>query len=98
MQEISEQDDKKEARRVLRVLINEGVLVKIKENLHYHAQALGEIKARLTAYFAKHDRLGAQRFKGITHLSRKYLMPLLEHFDVTQVTIRVGDERVPRKK
>ncbi len=96
--EVIEKEDKKEAKQVLQVLINEGVLVKIKEDLYYHAEALGEIKARLVAYFSEHERLGAQQFKEITGLSRKYLIPLLEHFDATQVTIRVGDERVLRKK
>ncbi|MFH1035907.1 MAG: selenocysteine-specific translation elongation factor [Pseudomonadota bacterium] len=96
--EVTEKDDKKEAKQVMQVLINEGVLVKLKDDLYYHAEALNEIKARLTAYFAEHERMGAQQFKEITGLSRKYLIPLLEHFDVTQVTIRVGDERVLRKK
>ncbi|MBI5524329.1 MAG: selenocysteine-specific translation elongation factor [Desulfarculus sp.] len=96
--EVTEKEDKKEAKQVLQVLLNEGVLVKLKEDLYYHAEALNEIKARLKAYFESHERIGAQQFKEITGLSRKYLIPLLEHFDATQVTIRVGDERVLRKK
>jgi selenocysteine-specific elongation factor len=96
--EVTEKEDKKEAKQVLQVLLNEGVLVKIKEDLYYHAEALAEIKSRLLAFFADHERLAAQQFKEITGLSRKYLIPLLEHFDATQVTIRVGDERVLRKK
>ncbi|CAO0823561.1 Selenocysteine-specific elongation factor [Desulfarculales bacterium] len=96
--ELVEKEDKKEAKQVMLVLLNEGVLVKLKEDLYYHAEALGEIKARLVAYFADHERMGAQQFKEITGLSRKYLIPLLEYFDATQVTIRVGDERVLRKR
>jgi selenocysteine-specific elongation factor len=96
--ELAEKEDKKEAKQVMQVLLNEGVLVKIKEDLYYHAEALAEIKSRLVAFFAEHERLGAQQFKEITGLSRKYLIPLLEHFDATQVTIRVGDERVLRKR
>jgi selenocysteine-specific elongation factor len=96
--EVTEKEDKKEAKQVLQVLLNEGVLVKLKDDLYYHSEALNEIKARLVAYFESHERIGAQQFKEITGLSRKYLIPLLEHFDATQVTIRVGDERVLRKK
>jgi selenocysteine-specific elongation factor len=96
--ELAEKEDKKEAKQVMQVLLNEGVLVKLKEDLYYHAEALAEIKSRLVAFFAEHERLGAQQFKEITGLSRKYLIPLLEHFDATQVTIRVGDERVLRKR
>jgi selenocysteine-specific elongation factor len=36
-------------------------------------------------------------FKEMTGLSRKYIIPLLEHFDATKVTLRVGDKRVLRK-
>jgi len=33
----------------------------------------------------------------MTGLSRKYIIPLLEHFDAMKVTLRVGDKRVMRK-
>jgi selenocysteine-specific elongation factor len=36
-------------------------------------------------------------FKELSGLSRKYTIPLLEHFDGTKVTLRVGDKRVLRK-
>jgi selenocysteine-specific elongation factor len=90
--------DKNQAKKLVTVLVNEGVLVKIKEDLYYHRQALDSLKAKLVEYFASHERIGAAQFKEITGLSRKYLIPLLEHFDATQLTIRVGDERVLRKR
>ena len=31
--------------------------------------------------------------KEVTGLSRKYLIPLLEHLDQTRVTVRIGDKR-----
>lgn len=97
LKELIEKEDKKEAKQVVGVLVNEGFLVKIKEDIYYHRPALEEIKARLVAYCAQHERIGAPQFKELTGLSRKYLIPLLEHFDATQLTIRVGDERVLRK-
>jgi selenocysteine-specific elongation factor len=33
------------------------------------------------------------RFKEIAGVSRKYAIPLLEYFDRTRVTVRVGDKR-----
>ncbi len=96
--EFAENEDLKQAKQVLQVLINEKVLVKLKEDLYYHAPALEEIKRKLIDYCEAHERIGAQQFKELTGLSRKYLIPLLEHFDATQVTIRVGDERVLRKR
>jgi selenocysteine-specific elongation factor len=34
----------------------------------------------------------------MTGASRKYTIPLLEYFDREQLTVRVGDNRVLRKK
>ena len=36
--------------------------------------------------------------KSVTNLSRKYLVALLEYFDAQQLTMRLGDARVLRKK
>jgi len=41
--------------------------------------------------------MGMQEFKDISGVSRKYSVPLLEHFDRTGLTLRVGDQRVLRK-
>ena len=38
-----------------------------------------------------------QDFKEISGLSRKYSVPLMEYFDRSGLTIRVGDHRVLRK-
>jgi len=80
------------------VLINEGELVKIKEDLYYHRQALEEIKAKLVEHLTAHERIGAPQFKEMTGLSRKYLIPLLEYFYAIHLTMRVGDERLLRKR
>lgn len=95
--ELTGEVDPAQARQVLGVLVNDGVLVKIKEDLYYHAQALAEIKRRLVEHLQEHGRINAAQFKELTGLSRKYLIPLLEHFDTSQLTMRVGDERVLRK-
>jgi selenocysteine-specific elongation factor len=88
--------DMKQAKQVLGVLVNQGVLVRIKEDLYYHAEALAEVKSRLVAYLEKNKSIDAPQFKELTGLSRKYMIPLLEYFDATQLTMRVGDERVLR--
>jgi selenocysteine-specific elongation factor len=95
---IEAEKDKNQAKKLLPVLVNEGVLVKIKEDLYYHHEALAALKAKLVEYLAAHERIGAAQFKELTGLSRKYLIPLLEYFDATQLTMRVGDERVLRKR
>ncbi|MCB2185842.1 MAG: selenocysteine-specific translation elongation factor [Deltaproteobacteria bacterium] len=96
--DVTAKDDKKKARSVLGVLINEGVLVKVKEDLYFATEPLEEIKSRLVRHAEAHGKINAQEFKDLTGLSRKYLIPLLEYFDSIQLTMRVGDDRVLRKR
>ncbi len=88
--------DPEQAKEVLGVLVSDGVLVKIKQDLYYHGEPLAELRGRLVSYLEENERIAAAQFKELTGLSRKYLIPLLEHFDATQLTMRVGDERVLR--
>jgi selenocysteine-specific elongation factor len=87
----------KQAKEVLGVLVNQGGLVKIKEDLYYASDELQKIKDILTKHLNERGKISAADFKGLLGLSRKYVIPLLEYFDSTQVTMRVGDERVLRK-
>jgi len=41
-------------------------------------------------------KLGCRQFKEISGVSRRVLRPLLEYFDRSGLTIRVGDQRVLR--
>jgi len=86
------------ANDVLGVMLEEGTLVKVKEDLYFHRQALEELEKRLVAYLRENGEIDTPRFKEMTNASRKYTIPLLEYFDRTQVTVRVGDSRVLRKK
>jgi selenocysteine-specific elongation factor len=90
-------EDAKRAREVVGVLVNQGALTRVKEDLYYHTPALEELKAKLVEHLRQEGRTDAQAFKELTGLSRKYLIPLLEHFDAVGLTMRVGDERVLRK-
>ncbi len=86
--------DAKAALPVYRLLCAEGELIKIKEDLYYHAPIVRELKSRMEAWFVDHDDLDPAGFKELSGgLSRKYAIPLLEYFDRERVTIRVGDKR-----
>ena len=91
-------EDPKQAKQILGVLVNEGVLTRIKEDIYYHTPALQEIQRRLEEYLGANERMGAPQFKQLVGLSRKYIIPLLEYFDTKGITMRLGDERVLRKK
>lgn len=83
---------------VLEVMVKEGILVKVKEDLYFHHDVLEGLRKRLTAYLKEKGEIDTPQFKDMTNASRKYTIPLLEYFDLSQLTVRVGDKRVLRKK
>ena len=85
--------DPKRAKDVLNLLIDEGAVVKIKEDLFFSTDHITDLKNKIIQFLNKHGELSTPQFKEMTGLSRKYLIPLLEYFDATNVTIRVGDVR-----
>ncbi len=80
----------------VRELVAEGELVRIRDDIHVAAEALASLKERLVGYLKEHGRIDTAAFKQMVGGSRKYAIPLAEHFDKERVTLRVGDERVLR--
>ncbi|MCG8471178.1 MAG: selenocysteine-specific translation elongation factor [Desulfobacterales bacterium] len=79
---------------VLLLLVKEGVLVKVKEDLYFHSEALEGLKKRVLTFFDTNHEMATSDFKEMTGgVSRKYLIPLLEYYDGMNLTIRVGDAR-----
>lgn len=87
----------REAAPVLQVLRDQGELVRINEDMYYHAPALEDLKNRVRGFFADHEEMSARDFKDMTDLSRKFIIPVLEFFDKEKLTVRVGDVRHLRK-
>ena len=88
----------KEAAALLKILQAEGQLVKVSEDLFFHAPVLEELKAQAVAFLERTGEMGPGEFRELTGLSRKYLIALLEHFDREKLTVRAGDKRRLRKK
>jgi selenocysteine-specific elongation factor len=51
----------------------------------------------LRTYLEEKGEITAGEFRDLLHISRKYAIPLLEHFDNQRLTVRLGDKRVLRK-
>ena len=66
--------------------------------MHYDPAALDAIRERLLAVLAAEGRITLARFRDELGTTRKYAQALLEHFDAERVTLRVGDERVLRRR
>lgn len=86
------------AKDVLMHLVDEALIVKIKEDLYFHARAINELKKRLVEFLETKKEITTPQFKKMTGVSRKYVIPLAEYFDAKNVTLRVGDVRKLRKK
>ncbi|HYE13830.1 MAG TPA: selenocysteine-specific translation elongation factor [Pyrinomonadaceae bacterium] len=89
--------DRDRLRKLLKLLLDSGALVRVREDLLFHRDAL----ARLVAALREHadsrapDRLiDVAAFKELTGVTRKYAIPLLEHLDRERVTRRAGDKRL----
>jgi len=89
--------DPNRAKDVLMLMVEEGKLVKVKEDLYFDAAAVEKLKNRLVEFLHAQGEISTPQFKEMTGVSRKYLIPLIEHFDAQNVTIRIGDIRKLRK-
>jgi selenocysteine-specific elongation factor len=83
---------------VLAIMLSEGELVKVTEELYYSKSALETIREKLAAHLEKNGEIDMPAFKDLTGLTRKFSIPLLEYFDQVKLTIRVGDKRILREK
>ncbi len=80
-------------KEILMHMLEEGTLVKVKEDLYFHRRVIEDLKAGLVSYLMENREITTPQFKEMTGVSRKYTIPLIEYFDATKITIRVGDIR-----
>ena len=89
--------DPKRAKDVLLLLVDEGHLIKIKDDLYFHTDAIEALKGRLVDFLTANGTIDTPQFKDMTGASRKYVIPLIEYYDSKNITIRIGDIRKLRK-
>lgn len=87
----------KEAAPVYRLLQEQGELIKVKEDMFFHAPVLHFIRDKVVEYLRGHGKMAAPDFKELCGLSRKYAIPVLEWMDKEKITVRVEDHRQLRK-
>jgi selenocysteine-specific elongation factor len=85
-----------EEHTLFQVLVEGRKLVRVKESLFFHADALETIQEKLVALLRERKEIGPADIKDLLGISRKYAIPLLEYFDGRRVTQRVGERRVLR--
>jgi len=85
-------------KEVLAIMVRDDVLTKATEDLYFYKPSMESLKDTLIALLVKEGEIDMPAFKDLTGLSRKFSIPLLEYFDKTKITIRVGDKRILRER
>ena len=90
--------DPAQAKDVLLLLIDEGLIVRTKEDLFFDAAAVDRLRQKLVAFLEANEEITTPQFKEMTAASRKFVIPLIEYFDTQMVTLRIGDIRKLRRR
>ena len=85
-----------ELRSLLELLVNRGVVSRLKGGLYFHREAVSRLKEAVLDFIRVEGEMNTSQFKNLTGISRKFAIPLLEHLDNIKVTMRVGDKRILR--
>ena len=66
--------------------------------MHIHRDALAEVARLVTTLIERDGPLTLATLRDELQTSRRYAQALLEALDAERVTLRIGDERVLRRK
>ncbi|MGC9336408.1 MAG: SelB C-terminal domain-containing protein, partial [Anaerolineae bacterium] len=90
------QSEERVGEEVLSALMEQGVLVKLSDDVIFLTKTYEEMRDRIMAYLKQHDKITVAEVRDMFDTSRKYALALLGYMDEKRITRRVGDERVLR--
>jgi selenocysteine-specific elongation factor len=80
-------------RTVLSAMEREGRVIKIATDLYFSKVSFESAKSQLIERLATDGEITAATYRDVLNASRKYAIALLDHFDHSGVTTRIGDVR-----
>jgi selenocysteine-specific elongation factor len=83
---------------VYAALIEQDRLIQLNEDVFFLRETYDEMVQRVTEALAGGGRLTVAQVRDMFQASRKYALALMEHLDARGVTVRVGDDRVLKRK
>ena len=86
----------RDAKDLLKLLADEGRVVRINDSLYLDKAVLESIKTDLVKFLQEKKEIVVAEFRDIAKTSRKFAVPILEYLDSQKLTQRVGDKRVLR--
>jgi selenocysteine-specific elongation factor len=78
---------------VLRVMERERSIVRVAPDLYFLVDSIEGARTLLRRHLIERGTITAAAFRDLVGTTRKYAIPLLEHFDREGLTVRVGDAR-----
>lgn len=90
-----------EPRRLQEVLVQlerEGRVARVAPELWYASSAVEQARELVRRHVSEHGQIDAARFRDLIQASRKFSIALLNYFDRTGFTMRVGDVRKLRAR
>ncbi len=81
--------------RLVRLLVDEGELVRVDAALVMHAEAVERAKQVVVDLFRRGRSFATVEFRDALGTSRKYAVPLLDYFDTVRLTVRTANRRTP---
>jgi len=87
--------DLKKLNSLADLLVREHKLVRIAPNMYFDAALIEEAKAEIKKNFSG-KQVSPADVRQMLDTSRKYIIPLLNYFDMVGVTKRVGETRIVR--
>ncbi len=79
----------------IRTLADRGDAVQLDEKVVMHRDAINSAKKVALELFARSRRFTTMQFRDALGVSRRYAVPLLDHFDKVHLTVRSGSSRTP---
>ncbi len=85
--------DQKYLSDILKLMTNDGNLVRINDSMYITASFYRKMMDSLRDFFNKKTEMTVAEFRDILNTTRKYALPFLEYLDSNKITLRVGDIR-----
>ncbi len=79
---------------VLKLMINEGRLIRLKNHRLIHSESIEEIKTILKQHIERNGKIALGEAMEVIGIGRTQAQPIFEYLDAIRFTIRVGDYRV----
>ena len=83
----------KKTDELIKTLLQHKRIVRLDGGIFMHSTAIERAHSILLDFFSNEERLESVKFKYLIDTTRKYALPLLDHFDQINVTRRVGNTR-----